>query len=146
MTGAGRRRAWLLALLAWVAVIWGHSLLGGDVSGRESGIVVEVLRPVFELVGVTDENLMSFVVRKCAHFSEYTVLGIVVYGNIRVAGSRASAGAFLLAGLAVAPLDESLQLLVPGRSGMLRDVLIDLAGLAVGLTLSGLLARRSRSL
>lgn len=140
------RRTWLVALVAWVAFVWGHSLASGDVSGAESGFFVDLLRPLFASLGVTNADLMSFVVRKCAHFSEYAVLGVIVWGNVRArwssAGPRASL--FVLVGVAVPFVDESIQLLVPGRAGMLRDVLIDLSGLASGLLLAWLVSRHGR--
>lgn len=141
------RRAWVVALVVWVAFVWGHSLASGDVSGAESGLFVGLLRPLFAALGVTDPDLMSFVVRKCAHFTEYAILGVIVVGNVR--SSWAAVGPrsllFVLVGVAVPFVDESIQLLVPGRAGMLRDVLIDLSGLACGLLLAWLVAwRRGR--
>lgn len=65
-----RTLAWGAALLLWVGFVWGHSLVGGAASSAESGRVVALLRPLFEATGVTDLDLMTFVVRKCAHFSE----------------------------------------------------------------------------
>ena len=40
-------------------------------------MVVSLVRPVFEALGVTDVDLMSLIVRKGAHFSEYAVLGVL---------------------------------------------------------------------
>lgn len=146
MARPSRRRAWLVCLVAWVAVIWGHSLLSGDVSGAESGLVVDLLRPVFLALGVADRDLMSFVVRKCAHFTEYAVLGVIVMGNVRSRWEPPSRRplAFVALGACVPLADESIQLFVPGRAGMMRDVLIDLAGLATGLLLSWVAWRRRR--
>lgn len=140
------RRGWFVALLVWVAFVWSHSLASGDVSGAESGFFVSLLRPLLMGVGITDPGLMSFVVRKCAHFSEYAVLGILVWGNLwcRQGEALSRRLGFLILGLAVPFLDESIQLLVPGRAGMLRDVLIDLSGLCVGLIVGWLVTRRKR--
>ena len=68
---------WAVALCCWVAFIWGHSLIQGPQSSLESGMVVAIVRPVFEALGVTDVNIMTLIVRKGAHFSEYAVLGVL---------------------------------------------------------------------
>lgn len=146
-----RTLAWGAALLLWVGFVWGHSLVGGAASSAESGRVVALLRPLFEATGVTDLDLMTFVVRKCAHFSEYAVLGGIArtfWTRVsRELGSRASSSRHrvLLAGLvltALVPcLDETIQLFVPGRSGSPRDVAIDLAGVATGALLTCLFHR-----
>ena len=123
---------WAVALVLWIAFIWGHSLVQGPQSSAESGAVVGLLRPLFEAVGVADTDVMSLVVRKCAHFSEYAVLGAISRGLLvaRLAESGRPA------------IDESIQLFVPGRSGSPVDVCIDLAGVVAGAALSWALSRQ----
>ncbi|MBM6773979.1 VanZ family protein [Olsenella profusa] len=144
---ARRARWWAVALACWVAFIWCHSLVQGPQSSLESGMVVSLVRPLFETLGVTDADLMSFVVRKCAHFSEYAVLGVLSSGLLR-ARRRETGARPLPAGLAVAlvpVVDECIQLGIPGRTGQPTDVLIDLSGLLAGALLATLVARlRSR--
>lgn len=139
--------AWLVALVAWVAVIWGHSLVAGPQSSAESGFFVGLLRPILLALGVAGEESMSFVVRKCAHFTEYAVLGVLVVQNLRVRWPRLRARApLLVAAAACVPfVDEWIQLSVPGRAGALRDVLLDLSGLATGLVLTVLFQRLFQS-
>lgn len=146
-----RTLAWGAALLLWVGFVWGHSLVGGAASSAESGRVVTLLRPLFEATGVTDLDLMTLAVRKCAHFSEYAVLGGIArtfWTRVsRELGSRASSSRrrVFLAGLVLTTLvpclDETIQLFVPGRSGSPRDVAIDLAGAATGALLTWLFHR-----
>lgn len=125
---------WAVAFACWVCFIWGHSLIQGPQSSLESGLVVALVRPLFEALGVTDVDLMTLIVRKGAHFSEYALLGVLAAGLFRARrrerGRAPFPWAYLVALVPVA--DESLQLLVPGRSGQPTDVLIDLAGLLVG--------------
>ncbi|HKL61399.1 MAG TPA: VanZ family protein [Acholeplasma sp.] len=110
--------------------IWGQSLLTGAVSSSQSGFVVDVLYPVVSWVLPNlSVGTMSFIIRKLAHFTEYFILGLLLY---RVYMSYVK-GYFLLTivvmhGLLVAAIDESIQLFTPNRSGELRDVLIDLLG------------------
>ena len=141
---SARRSIWWAAALAcWIAFVWGHSLIQGPQSSLESGMVVTLLRPLFEVVGVTDADLMAFLVRKAAHFTEYAILGVLARGLF--VSLHAERGVRPLpAGLLVAfvpVVDECIQLFVPGRSGQLTDVLIDLSGVIVGALLAHLVAR-----
>lgn len=132
---------WLLISLVWIAFIWGHSLIQGPGSTQESGRIVALLAPLFRTVGVTDTNVMSFCVRKTAHFSEYALLGILATCVIRAAVLHYKKAPqklrilFVIAYACVAPLDEAIQLGVPGRQGSAVDVVIDLAGYGMGLLL-----------
>lgn len=137
-------RRWAVASVCWVAVIWGHSLLAGPESSAESGLVVAVVRPLFEALGLADLDLMTLVVRKCAHFSEYAVLGVLASLCLRARRRDSGAAALpveLLAAFMCPFVDEAIQLGVPGRTGQLTDALIDLAGLITGVLLVALLGR-----
>ncbi|MEE3392108.1 MAG: VanZ family protein [Lachnospiraceae bacterium] len=75
-----------------------------------------------------DYELFVFPVRKGAHMTEYAALFADTYVLIySIAGRCIAWLAFVIAALA-ASLDEFHQLYVPGRTGQLRDVLIDLLG------------------
>lgn len=139
-------RFWTVAFVCWVAFIWGHSLIQGPQSTAESGLVVSLLRPLFEGIGIVDPDLMSFIVRKAAHFSEYAILGVLARGlvtSLREEGSVLRLPVTVVAAL-VPAADECLQLFVPGRSGRLQDVLIDLCGMLFGVTLSWVVSRVAR--
>ena len=140
---ARRSTAWAVAFACWVAFVWGHSLVQGPQSSLESGMVVDLLRPAFEALGMADENLMGLVVRKAAHFSEYALLGVLargLFGSLRSERGVPPFPAALLVAL-VPVVDECIQLFVPGRSGQVTDVLIDLSGLVVGALLAHLVRR-----
>lgn len=133
------QRNWCVVLVVWLAVIWGHSLVAGPESAAESNFIVDFLQPLFGALGVTDVDTMSFVVRKCAHFSEYAILGVIVANNLRVRGIGKSRAVLLHVVAAAVPIvDESIQLFSAGRDGNPRDVLIDCAGLALGSLLAWL--------
>lgn len=118
---------WLL-VVAWALFIWSRSMFAGPESTAQSDFVVAIVAPVFDLLGVTDASLRSFVVRKLGHFSEYFVLGML-------AAATGAGVPQLLVGLGVPSADETIQLFVPGRSGQLRDVCIDVSGYACGFAL-----------
>jgi VanZ family protein len=69
----------------------------------------------------------DFVLRKCAHMTEYTILAVLL---VRATGSYA--WAFALA-VAYAATDEVHQLFVRGRHGSAVDVAIDAVGAVIGL-------------
>jgi len=70
-------------------------------------------------------------IRKCAHFTEYFILSVLVLRGIR-AGRPGSRFAWALAAIAIvacyASLDELHQHFVPGRTAAVGDVLIDTSG------------------
>ena len=115
-----RRRVFLVLTILWLAVIWGHSMMPASESKAESGGIVAVLSQM--LPWVTDR-----LVRKAAHFTEYAVLGGLVFGAFPQRGRTAVIEA-VFAGFLAAFLDETIQLFSPGRSGQISDVWLDLAG------------------
>ncbi len=79
-------------------------------------------------------------VRKCAHGTEYAVLGLLLWRVLRrpaepmVPSWRWSKAGWALALAALyAASDEFHQTFVPSRQGSVRDVLLDTAGAALGL-------------
>ena len=87
---------------------------------------------------------------KMAHFGEYLVLGVLLFGGIGWTVSRSGLITFLFlfaVGVSIAALDELLQSYIPGRNMDLYDWFADAAGVAVGVALgvlTGLGARRKR--
>ena len=132
---------WLL-VFAWVLFIWSRSLFPGPESTAQSSAVVDILRPAFEALGVTDANLMSFLVRKAAHFLEYALLGALLGSTpeeVRPGWRQ------VVPGVIAPSADETLQRFVPGRSGQLSDVALDCAGVAFGmLVATGIRSARRR--
>ena len=63
--------------IAVMAFIFLQSALPGDLSGAESGLLVNILH---EITGI-DPNILSVLVRKIAHFTEYMILGICLQKN-----------------------------------------------------------------
>jgi VanZ family protein len=86
---------------------------------------------------------------KVAHLAEYTVLGALLFGNIRwmVSRSRLTTFLFLFAiGVSVAALDEMFQGYIPGRRTDITDWLADAVGVALGIIVLMRLARRRPAL
>ena len=144
----GRRPtiAWGAALVCWVAFIWGHSLVPGPQSTGESDAVASLLVGAIPLVGGLDQDVLTLVIRKGAHLGEYAVLGLLLCGLVRSRRrTRPGSSVALAALVALVPVvDEGIQLLVPGRSGQLSDVLIDLSGMVIGAAVLLAAARLAR--
>ena len=96
---------------------------------------------LFHGMGLPYEWVPNFVIRKCAHFTEYMVLGILATHAFDIGGRRTfdvllPTAVFLLL---IPSIDETIQLFVPGRAGMITDVMIDCCGAMTGVVLRYLL-------
>lgn len=137
--------AWTAAA-AWMAVIFILSHQPGAVSSGLSSGVTEFLLNLSEGIfkGLdTEINEIQFLVRKNAHFFAYLILGILLLNAIRKKGSLQLQDIILaiVASILYAVSDEIHQLFIDGRSGEVRDVLIDSAGAAIGIALYGAIYR-----
>ena len=134
-----RWRLWLaLGVTAlWLWFIYARSAQPAEVSHAESEGVLEFLLRFFPFLDM-------YLVRKLAHFTEYSILG----GLLCLDWSLLGKPALLLSaatGLLAAGADECLQTFIPGRSGELGDVLLDLFGVIAGAGLVLLLRRRKEA-
>ena len=120
---------WLPAA-GWYAVIWYLSAQTGGESQSMSNGLLEVMGYDIQNGPESITILLAFLVRKGAHMGAFfTLTGLLLFALWRPVKRPAlrAAVALTLCGL-LASLDEFHQTFVPGRSGMPRDVLIDLLG------------------
>ena len=127
-----KRLIFLVAALLWTAFIWHNSLQPAELSGEASGNIVELVQPVLDAVGVPEEQ-HSFVVRKCAHMTEFAVLALLWTGCL----GEMPRGIILTAVfcLITAGVDETIQRFVPDRGPSIFDVGIDTCGVLTGMLL-----------
>jgi VanZ family protein len=120
----------------WILFIWYNSLKSGDVSGNMSGSVTAFINSLLSRLP-SSPSVSGLFVRKCAHFLEFAALALLFCVDIKLffAIDRATpAKRLCLLWLAlplsslIAAIDETVQLFVPGRVGVITDVLIDSAG------------------
>ena len=127
-----RREILPIVIAVTLAVIWGHSLLGREASSEESSFVMRLLAPFLELI-VGKGNVTEHLVRKLAHYGEFTVLGLELC--LYFAGKASERKKRLLLsishGLFAAFMDETIQIF-SGRGPEISDVWIDLAGVLTG--------------
>lgn len=124
-----KKRLLTILICLNLALIWGNSLVSGTDSGAISGGVLAFLgRFLPMLLTETGHTLL----RKAAHLSEFALLGLL-YGG-RHALVRGNVPLYRMGfGLAVACIDETIQIFTPGRASSLIDVWIDTLGFALGL-------------
>ena len=132
---------WIM-LLFWIGLIFYMSNQPGDVSSKQSGLVLKL----FQVIGI-DLNkelgeLATFVVRKAAHFTEYFILYLLAvnvmkyYFDIK----RAILYAFIFS-IFYACTDEIHQYFIPGRAMAFKDVLIDFSGAFIGVLIVSLIVK-----
>lgn len=127
-----------VAVLLWMSLIFYLSHQPANVSSELSGGVSNVIVTLVEKVAPNadlDFSNFNHIVRKNAHFIIYLVLGILVMNALRqstVYGFK-SAGIALVICIIYAISDEVHQVFIPGRSGELRDVIIDTVGSGIGI-------------
>ncbi len=126
-----RMRLCVTLLLCNLAFIWGNSLLPGEVSGTLSDWAKAVLDSLLP-GGETAAPGGNFL-RKAAHFTEFTLLGMVLAWLFGMLQRKKFWP--LLCGVAVACADETIQRFVPGRGPGIRDVGIDSCGVLTGIFL-----------
>lgn len=131
--------------LACMVTIFMFSREDGEKSSKTSGKVTDTVidvtvknyeqKPAKEKKSIREK--VSFWVRKTAHFTIYTLLGLMVSLTIgkRKIFSLGTLGALLFCFM-YAVSDEIHQSFTPDRSCEFRDVMIDTSGAALGILIS----------
>jgi len=128
------KRILIVLLILTLCFIWGNSMMPASISGAISERIKDIINIL--LGGFERGETLSGdgVLRKIAHASEFGVLGIeltLIYRN--AIKEKLTAIAFY--GLAVAVIDETIQLFSEGRAGLVKDVWIDFTGFTFGVLL-----------
>lgn len=126
---------WILVIV-WMSLIFILSHQDASQSSQLSGgllsAIIAFLTKIFRELNVNPE-ILHFLIRKGAHFSAYLILGLLTAYAME-AKSRKEWIFTLLICIAYASSDEYHQTFIPGRSGEIRDVLIDSSGSFAGIT------------
>ena len=125
------------ALIACIVFIFSNSMQIGDVSESASGRVLLLMKKVFTRLGMPGvaNHLTDHIVRKLAHFCEYTLEGFLLMLCMRVYTRRyvRHISVPMLGGVLTALTDETIQIFSPGRSSQVTDVWLDSAGVLAGI-------------
>ena len=160
MTRTGWQKTWVrtattLLTAAVMVIIFFFSTESGDESDRRSGVismtVIRLIHPEYEQADEETQKSIyddvQHIVRKCAHFTEYMMLGFMIrlcaeswFGNRQRRKGRLGAAASG-AGILYACTDEAHQMAIEGRMGAWTDVLVDAGGVLAGAAIGTLLIR-----
>lgn len=136
----GGRVLFTLALAGCIWFIFSNSMAVADVSSVSSGRVLQLLQAVLRRLGhpALAQRLTMHIVRKMAHFCEYTLEGFLLMLCIRVYTRQyvRHISVPMLGGVLTAMADETIQIYSPGRSSQVTDVWLDSAGVLAGILIA----------
>ncbi len=124
-----------------------------DSSATSRGIIKKVIALFiedFETLSEAEQQEIcapfQFIVRKSAHFCLYFALGVLSFLSLVTYNktARFKITVSIVFSYMYAVSDEIHQLFVPGRSGELRDTLIDLCGAVLGVLITFFIVKRTK--
>lgn len=133
-----------ILLILWMSLIFFFSHQPATDSDKVSNGVIDKIIHTVEVIRGQEfndkeleiiSNYLIFPIRKLAHFTLYFILGILIYSiiNLYNIDNKRKMLLSILFCIIYACSDEIHQLFVLGRSGELRDVLIDSIGSILGI-------------
>ena len=118
----------LILVIIWMIFIFVMSSFDSVDSGEQSNFIVNIFSGLF---GIKNTTLLSFIIRKMAHFTEYFILGILMKNVMDNYGKR-TCFVFVICFI-YAISDEMHQVFVPGRCFKILDIFIDSLGSLMGI-------------
>ncbi len=131
-----------ILLILWMIIIFYFSHQPVNESSQLSEGISKPIVEKLESIIKTDivEEKFDYLIRKIAHFTEYMILGILMYiasSKNNIPRNKKVLWCILLCAL-YAITDEVHQAFVPGRAPRVFDVLIDTAGSITGILITKL--------
>lgn len=116
--------------LAWIFVIFSFSLQNGSISSLQSGVITKYIHSLLSNININLElKLLSLIIRKLAHFTEFFILGCLV----RKSSFDLNRKDLLLYIFLIPILDEFIQSFIPDRAMSVIDMGIDSLGILSGI-------------
>lgn len=149
---------WLLPVCSVMIIIFLFSSQSGDQSSNGSNYLADRIVTMIDKfqmyigkenitdVEIEQFSVVTFLVRKAAHITEYTILGICLanfFYQIKCTRKKILLGS-IVSGFLYAVSDEIHQYFVPGRSCEFRDVCIDTFGVLLGIFIVLLFIRKRK--
>ena len=139
-----------MLLVLWMAMIFLMSAEPGAESTETSNLVAGIIYGFYDFVWhgashLSESEFMALYlqpIRKLAHFTEFMILGILLYINIREYRKDKAFLYSLICSALYALSDEIHQLFVVNRYCSLKDMCIDTAGALFGICLCHLVYSR----
>lgn len=133
------RNPWAWALLGWIGLIFFSSTsFAGDEGERAFTHLCQMLMPQLH-TGAPSYGAVHFLAHKTIHISLFLVLGILFWKVLP--NVRRKIAIILLLGAVVGSCSELLQVFFPERDPAISDVLINIGGTALGITISVVFVR-----
>lgn len=141
-TDSKKRFLYMIPVIIWMIFIFYMSGKTGQESSGQSGKISLFITNLLEKVRQDSpqemqnlQDILELVIRKAAHMTEYAILFLLSYlAMVKISMSQSrfyNRSIAVLISLLYACSDEMHQLLVPGRSGRMIDVGIDMAGVLI---------------
>ena len=145
-----KKTAKLLLLIIWMALIFFFSAQPDVQSEETSNLAAEIIYRIYAFLMANNvhieqgEFMLRFIqpIRKLAHFTEFMILGILIFINMMEYTDRKIALKSFVLGTAYAVSDEIHQLFVKNRYCSISDMLIDSAGCLLGIIICHLIYER----
>lgn len=130
----------VILIIIWMVLVFYLSNQGSNDSNRLSGGFTKTILDFFHALDsktIEEQAIIEIIFRKLAHYTLYTLGGILILLHINLYTIKQSKKVILtqIIGTMYAIIDEFHQLFVPGRSGEIRDVCLDSLGLITGIIL-----------
>lgn len=129
----------IVLVLIWASLIFIMSSFDATDSSNQSNFIVNIISNIFNIENV---KLLSIIIRKLAHYTEYLILGILVINMFTKNNISKSYLLSIILCVIYATSDEIHQLFIPGRACQIKDILIDSVGSITGIYLYKLLIKR----
>lgn len=130
----------LLLVILWMIFIFVMSSFDATSSSNQSNFIVDIITSI---INIKDTGLLSLIIRKLAHFTEYFILGILVINFITRYDKKIIIAILLC--IIYATSDEIHQIFVPGRSCQIIDIMIDSLGSIMGIYLYKLITKKCKN-
>lgn len=112
-------------------------------SANQSNFIVNIITNIFKIENI---EVLSFIIRKLAHFTEYLILGFLTINMLDKNDISKKYLLSILICIIYATSDEIHQIFVPGRTCQIKDILIDSIGSITGIYLYKLISKRKKSI
>ena len=125
-----KKRISILLVVLWMLFIFIMSSFNSTESSNQSGFIVNIISDIFN---ISNTDTLSLIIRKIAHFTEYFILGLFTQNMIYNYNKKTYISIIICILYAIS--DELHQLISPGRSCQIIDILIDNSGSILGIYL-----------
>ncbi len=131
-----------IILFIYIAFIFSNSLTPAVQSSKNSDFFAFAANNFLSFFDVSlAYSTLTFIIRKSAHFIEYTLLGLLLQNTFSPYTKKIRLLLLSFFTLFIPVIDELFQKITPGRSCEIRDMLIDATGILCGILIYFLIVK-----